>query len=219
MSVYENNYMLNGHFYTTTMRLRIFTLLLIPVLFFTSCQKDSIEQAAPITAQKNSPSFNDPSSRAGALHKGTAAVDTVNGYIRVQLAKDAINTDNVLISFNPKSHTKYVAGEDAPTFQGFGLVNLSSLSSDNIPLAINELPLPSTGATVRLKVAARTDGVYKLSLSTISDVPAVYSVWLIDGYKKDTLDIRKNTAGYSFSIANADTASFGSNRFKLIINQ
>jgi hypothetical protein len=194
------------------MRLRIFALLLITILFFTSCQKNSVDPDAVQQLPRDTKS----SPYSTVLKPLVVAKDTVTGYIRIQLAKDSINTDNVLINFNPKATAKYKSGEDAPTFQGFGLVSLSSLSSDNIPLAINELPLTIHGTSISLKVNAKTDGNYKLSLKTLSNIPTAYSIWLMDKVKKDSLDLRHNP-GYVFSIAKADTTTFGSQRFKLVI--
>jgi trimeric autotransporter adhesin len=67
-------------------------------------------------------------------------------------------------------------------------------------------------------VQANTDGVYSLTLKDIVAVPHLYDIWLIDKYKKDSLDIRQNLS-YSFNINKNDTASFGANRFTLMIRQ
>jgi hypothetical protein len=145
-----------------------------------------------------------------------SALDNVTGYLRLQLAKDSINTDNVLISFRPAAKTRYISNEDAPTFQGFGLVSISSLSSDNVALAINALPLSNKGITIALKVYAKTDGAYTLNMNAINAIPLAYDVWLRDAYKKDSVDLRQNPR-YAFDLNTADTSSFGSHRFKLIV--
>jgi len=195
---------------------RASALLLLSCIFFTSCQKSSVSpnngQTLPV--QKTVPVTT-------ILNQGAPAVDTVTykpvtGYLRLQLAKDSINTDNILINFNPTAKTKYVPGEDAPSLQGFGLVTLSSLSSDNIPLAINVLPLTRQGLSIGLNVVAKSDGIYKLSMLALQSVPNTYSIYIKDGYKKDSLDLRLYP-NYAFNIFKADTASFGRNRFKLLI--
>jgi len=43
-------------------------------------------------------------------------------------------------------------------------------------------------------------------------------VWLIDKYKKDSLDLNNNTT-YAFDVNLSDTASYGSNRFTIVIRQ
>jgi hypothetical protein len=102
---------------------------------------------------------------------------------------------------------------------GTGTVRISSMSSDNITLAINSQPLPGlTSAAIPLNVSANADGVYNLDMTTISDVSTLYDIWLVDAYKKDSVNVRSNP-NYSFNIINSDTASFGSHRFKLVVRQ
>ena len=192
------------------MKQRIFALLLLTIAFLASCQKDSV---APVT----------PTSKVSQKTTTTTTVlnqDTANtaikGYLRLQLAEDAVNTDAVLIDFNPAAKTTYVKNEDALTFQGFGAVSLSSLSSDNVALAINAVPLTKTGLTIGLEVNAKASGVYKLNLTAISSVPASFNIWLKDKYKKDSLDFRHNPS-YAFNISTTDAATYGSQRFSLVI--
>lgn len=194
---------------------RISTLLLLSGILFTSCQKSGV-------SPDNGPTQPVQKSITGTTvfnrnPNNTASYSTpVNGYLRLQLAKDSINTDNILISFNPAAKTKFVPGEDAPAMGGFGLVNLASFSSDNVPLAINVLPLTTQGLTIGLNIYAKTDGIYSLSMIAIQSVPDNYSIYIKDAYKKDSLDMRTYSS-YAFNILKADTTSFGKNRFKLVI--
>jgi len=185
--------------------------LLITVIFF-SCQKNSV---APV--QSSTPNGTELLSQGGTAT--TAANDSLNdvkGYVKLQLAKDSIHTDNILIAFDPTARFVYVPGADAPSLQGFGPVSLSSLSSNNVPLSIYTLPLTPKGVKIALRVNSQTDGIFALSLRDINSVPQPYNFWLIDGYKKDSLELRYNNT-YAFNILKADTASFGANRFKLVI--
>jgi hypothetical protein len=192
---------------------RILTILAITGIGFTSCQKDAeAPKAVPVqTSTKTTSSVTTP-------NQGVAPNDTTKGYLRVQLEKDTINTDNILIEFNPASSAAYVTNEDARTFAGFGQESLSSLSSDNIPLAINSLPLVSSGTTVKLAVSAKSTGVYKLNLLAISTIPATIDIWLKDKYEKDSLDFRQYPS-YAFNITTTDTATYGSNRFSVVLRQ
>lgn len=142
----------------------------------------------------------------------------VKGYLRISLAKDAVNTDGTIISFDPAAKTGYVKGQDAPYFQGFGLVSLASLSSDNVPLAINVLPLTSKELSIGLKVTAKADGVYQLKMDSVYAIPETFQIWLKDSYKNDSLDFRHNHT-YAFNILKADTNSFGCHRFKLVLHE
>ena len=53
---------------------------------------------------------------------------------------------------------------------------------------------------------------------SIKNIPDLYDIWLIDSYKKDSLDIKHNPT-YRFNISKSDTNSYGSNRFQLVIRQ
>src|SRR5258708_1299125 len=97
-------------------------------------------------------------------------------HLRLQLYKDAINTDDTYIGFDAKAKTAYDFNEDAPYFMGNGKVSLASISSDNVKLAINRLPLPTRSETIGLYVSARQDGSYKLNLTEDQDIPGIYEV-------------------------------------------
>ena len=98
-------------------------------------------------------------------------------------------------------------------------MSLSSLSSNNYLLAINTLPLVSTGTTVGLAVGANANGIYKLNLTTISStIPSSVAIWLKDAYKKDSLDFKKYPS-YSFNINKSDSATYGSHRFTMVLHE
>ena len=140
-------------------------------------------------------------------------------YLRLQLAKDSVNTDETYIGFDPAAQTQYVINEDALYMQGMSDVSFSSISSDNVPLAINRLPYPKQQPRIiNLKVMAAADGLYTLNMTQLIAIPTLYKVWLMDAYKKDSLDMRQNRT-YAFDVALADTNSFGSKRFSLVIRQ
>jgi hypothetical protein len=152
------------------------------------------------------------------LLMGKPLATTPVQYLRLQMTMDSVNTDETIIRFADKAQNTYIFNEDAPYRTGSGKVNLSSLSSDNRPLAINKLPLSSKGIKIALKVGATADGNYKINLKDIAGVPQLYSVWLKDAYTKDSVNMRSQ-ASYSFNIALADTNTSGSKRFTLILVQ
>jgi hypothetical protein len=142
----------------------------------------------------------------------------INHHIRLQMAADSANTDDIYIGFDASASNKYVFNEDAPYKAGNGLVKLASVSNDNIRLAINKLPLPKAKQiSIPLYLAANASGTYKLNISEITNLSQSYQVWLMDKFKNDSLDMRHNPT-YAFNIT-TDTNSYGSNRFKLIIKQ
>ncbi len=197
------------------MKKEISAILLFSSILLASCTKDAVNPVVTSKAVSTQTTATAPVTQTGTSDNA-AALSSVNGYLRMKLAKDSINTDGILINFKPSASAAYVPGEDAPSMQGFGVVSLASLSSNNVPLAINTLPLKPAGTSIGLKVSAKTDGIYSLSLQAIDAIPSAYNIWLKDGYKKDSLNLRLYPS-YAFNIYNADTASFGGNRFKLVL--
>ena len=139
-------------------------------------------------------------------------------HLLIQLGKDSINTDDAYIGFKSTAAAGYVADEDALYKPGNGKVSLSSLSADNTALAINILPLPRQSQVIRLSVNTTSDGVYKLNLTEIKAIPKLYDIWLMDAFRKDSLDIRHNLT-YAFNVIRSDTNTYGSKRFTLVIRQ
>ncbi|HEY8999926.1 MAG TPA: hypothetical protein VIM89_01140 [Mucilaginibacter sp.] len=200
------------------MKKLIYLLSVVSVAYLSSCQKDV--SVAPESKTPASTTAVTPT--GGSLAPGnTANTDTIvniTGFIKLELKKDTVDKDNIVLYFTPKASAKYVPGEDAPVFHGFGDLAITSVSSDGIQLSVNELPLKQHGDYVKLDVYGKTDGVYKLSLlpmdSTMPQdtIPARYHVWLIDQLKKDSLDLSVHCT-YNFDIVAADTTTYGKNRF------
>lgn len=139
-------------------------------------------------------------------------------YLRLQLAKDVINKDEIVVLFKAGASTKYDPKNDAIYFSGTGQVNISSYSSDLVPLSFNIQPLPATSATIGLNVNTKTNGRYQLNMTELIGIPQLFDIWLMDAYTKDSLDMRHN-ATYSFIVSKIDSNTFGSKRFTLVIRQ
>ena len=153
------------------------------------------------------------------LLMGKPVANSNNQYLRLQLAKDTATTEDIIVRFDVAAKAQYVYDEDAPYLQGFGGVSLFSFSKDSIPLAINVLPLPKqTPDIIRLDVSAKTDGLFQLNMKAIESIPQLYAIWVVDKYKNDSLDMRQNKT-YNFNIYKKDKASYGANRFALVIRQ
>jgi len=196
------------------MKKLIYLLVVMSVVWISSCQKDV--SVAPDSKTPTGTTAVTPTT--GSLTPGnTAAADTivnVTGFIKLELRKDTLNKDNIVIYFTPEAKAIYVPGEDAPTFPGFGAESLTSLSSDGKVLAVNELPLKRLGDCIKLNVIGKSTAVYRLSLIQRDSIPARYHVWLMDGLKKDSLDLSVH-CGYNFDIVTSDTTTFGKNRFQV----
>jgi len=140
-------------------------------------------------------------------------------YLKLRLAKDSISTDETMIKFNSHASLNYNVNTDAIYKTGYGAVSMSNLSADNFNLAIHAVPLPKLQAqSMGLSVSANATGIYSISLKDIVSVPRIFDVWLMDNYKKDSLDMRQNVT-YQFYLNRSDTSSFGSKRFTLVIRQ
>jgi hypothetical protein len=198
------------------MKKSVILSLLFAAIYLSSCKKEAMSPAIKQSTVTPKTVAVVSSASSNLTHEVVSPL--LKGYLKIQLAENAVSTDEVIISFDPTAKAYYVPNEDARTFGGFGAVNLSSLSSDNVMLAINSLPFPTSSCNISLVVNAKTDGIYKLLLPDITDIPVIFQVWLKDNYKKDSLDFRDNPS-YTFNLSKADTASYGSNRFTLVVRQ
>ncbi|HZY37474.1 MAG TPA: T9SS type A sorting domain-containing protein [Mucilaginibacter sp.] len=142
----------------------------------------------------------------------------VDSHLRLQMAMDSINTDDIYIGFKSNASAQFINDEDAPYKKGTGKVHLASFSSDSVMLAINKMPLAGPKQTaIPLFVTATAYGTYKLNMTELEAIPQLYQVWLMDRFNKDSLDIRHNPT-YAFDIT-TDTNSYGKSRFQLILRQ
>ena len=154
------------------------------------------------------------------LLMSTKPVAVINQYLRLQLTgNDSTISEQTLIRFKGEAPLTYSEDIDALYKPGFGAASLSTSSKDSVTLSINTIPLPTPNTEViKLNVNATSSGIYTLRLRDIVAVPRLYDVWLMDAYRKDSLDMRQNKV-YAFNIYKNIPASFGSNRFTLVIRQ
>ena len=170
------------------------------------------EDAKATSANANAPGLMARRTNLAAINTGS-----VNPLLDLKMSLDSVQNEETLLSFDANAHTSYVVNEDAPHRTGGGLVGFASMSSDNIPMSINTMPLRQT-QTIPLRVYATNDGIYSINLSALRPLPALYEVWLKDAFMKDSLDIKSNPV-YRFNIANADTSTYGAYRLSLVIRE
>ena len=140
-------------------------------------------------------------------------------YFRIKMIKDNLSTDETMIRVKNDGSLNFINNVDAPYKQGSGAVSLAGYTNDKIDVAIKSIALPHLQAeSYGLNVNANATGIYKLTLKDIVAIPRLYDVWLMDNYKKDSLDMRQNIT-YQFYLDRADTSSYGNKRFTLIIRQ
>ena len=157
---------------------------------------------------------------ASAHSLATATTTSAAQYIRLKLGNDSVNNEQTAIRFLNQSAPTDMSSYGAKHIIGNTSVNLSSISDSLTDLSINGVtyPMQQQSRAVRLNVNAYYNGSYQLELSSINNVPQLYSIWLIDAYKKDSVDLRK-TSTYTVDINKADSASFGSKRLSIILRQ
>lgn len=145
---------------------------------------------------------------------------TPQSLLRLKLSIDSINTDEVVIRFNNQANAKYTVGEDALDMGGSGaLVSLSAFSSDSIKLAISATPFPGLQQVViPISTDATASGTYQLASPQLDNLPSSYDIWLKDAFTNDSLKLAAN-ATYPFTIDKTNPATFGSNRFTVVIRQ
>lgn len=136
--------------------------------------------------------------------------------LRLQMAQDTINTDDILVMFDNNAKPGYVVNEDALYRIGSGKVNLSSISDDNQLLSINSLPLHD-GVTIPLKVGSNAYSTYTLNLTEAKGIPQIYDIWLKDAFTGDSVNMRTTTS-YTFSIT-TDAGSYGAKRFSVVMRE
>lgn len=150
--------------------------------------------------------------------RGTYNLDSVTRILRLKLYLDQFDYDDIVIGFNAGATPMYNFNQDSRYLPGTGAAEgLASYSSDGVPLSINLLPLPNQGReAIRLEVNARNSGPITLKRTELDSLPDNYAIWLVDKYQKDSVNLRTDS-NYVFTINKADTASFGSYRFSVVI--
>lgn len=150
-----------------------------------------------------------------------AALTAYSSYLRLNLITDSINHSDMVVGFNSAATNAFNPVIDAEFFPSSGSPQaISAISSDGVKTSVKWVAFPGNTTTqiIKLAVSAQTAGQYTLQRMDFDAIPQIYDVWLMDNYKKDSLDLRNNTT-YVFDISASDTASFGSNRFTIVLRQ
>ncbi len=174
----------------------------------------SFRETAKTTAQPSSAKLNLLMGRPIATNTPEEPL------IRLQMLADSINTDEIVVRLNDGASTAYSDKEDAADMGGIAPeVSLSALSSDSVKLCISRLPFPrKTAQIVPLFVGAHATGQYQLKLTQLANLRPIYEIWLKDGLAHDSVNMHPGTV-YNFDIDLTNPASFGCNRFQLVIDQ
>ncbi len=174
--------------------------------------------AETVPAFKSTQHHTGPAKPAAANRSAT--LDSITKLLRLKLYIDQDNYDDIAIGFNSGASAIYDFNEDSRYLPGINAAEgLSCISSDGVRLSINLLPLPKqTPDVIRLDVEAQSSGPITLKRTELDSLPKSYQFWLVDNYKKDSIDLRVDS-NYAFTINKSDTATFGAWRFEVVVRQ
>jgi streptogramin lyase len=146
-------------------------------------------------------------------------VGTQEPGISLKMIQDSSNYDFTYIRFLDTYKNNFDELEDAEDINGQGqAVFFSALTTDKRLVAVASQPLDKQKTSVFLSVNDNAGGLFTLQKQDLSGIPPAYDVWLMDHFKKDSLDLRNNDT-YAFNIDKANTATFGADRFELVIRK
>ncbi|MDR6944763.1 DUF2341 domain-containing protein [Mucilaginibacter pocheonensis] len=141
--------------------------------------------------------------------------------MRIKLAADSVNTDEIIVLFDSEAKNEYEPFYDSDRLNGIG--NISTLASygygSKNMLAINRMNVIDSTTRIKLFVnvnnSAATDTI---SGSGFDSLDSRYDVYLLDHYKKDSLFFSRYKR-YLFNIDKTDTTSYGANRFEIVFHK
>lgn len=138
--------------------------------------------------------------------------------LHLQLTNDADTTQNTQtgIYYSTQWSDAYNIAEDATDLGGSAKVHLTSLTSDNIKVGINELGSYLKNKRTKLYVSATASGQYHIDMPDAKNIDTLYNIYLVDKLLKDSVNLRGDKR-YDFAINNSDTTTFGTNRFELAV--
>ena len=151
------------------------------------------------------------------MSKQPVTAAAVLSLMRLKMTLDSVDSDETIIVFNKNAKSAFDPIEDAPYKPGNSKASLTSLSQDSVNIAINHLPLRN-GLPVRLNVNSSVSGIFTLSLEDLRGIPKMYDIWLKDNFAGDSVNLRI-TNTHSFTIDRSNPATFGKNRFSIIVKQ
>jgi len=127
--------------------------------------------------------------------------------------------DEAIIGFNDTTYSNSKDISEAVKFFN-DKINLYSISSDGVAMAVDYRPAPSLIDSIRIAVwdydSSNVEvGLHQLKFDSLNTIPNM-GIYLIDKFTSVTTDLR-NQNTYNFNISE-DVASYGNNRFVLVFD-
>lgn len=130
----------------------------------------------------------------------------------VRMVRDSINSSELHIKYKTGATTNF----DRMDIRHLpGTVNIAAYGSDSIRLAASARPLTTLNDTIRLDVSG-SNGSYTFTFINPSYIDVLDEVYLIDNHLSQVVNL-KQTNQYVFSIASSTPATFGANRFMIVV--
>lgn len=198
------------------------TLLLASVLLLVACKKETAVTPAanPVTPTKTTTTTQSTttSTTTTTTTTSTPAADTLANLsaIKIGLMTDSTNYDETMFLFRKTANLAFDPNMDGEYLQGYGLESLASVAPDGTDMAIYSVPYTSN-MSIKLDVHTKNDGQFLFKMTYARTLPANLQVWIKDSYAKDSLNVR--SGNYKFNVIKADTASYGSHRFRMILKR
>jgi hypothetical protein len=142
--------------------------------------------------------------------------DTPVSHILLRL-RNNISEDAALIAITDFGTDNFDAGFDGSKHSNIGMFSLSTLSSDNRALAINNISDAFCTKEIPLKLENTAAGSYTLLAENLSSLSGVGRLTLMDRFTTTSIELLDGEQ-YSFDIT-SDPASFGAGRFILTLSR
>ncbi|MFA6084904.1 LamG-like jellyroll fold domain-containing protein [Mucilaginibacter sp.] len=175
----------------------------------------------PESAKTTYPTGTAPST-IPTVFSSTSTSDSLSSNIssiKIKLIQDSTYYNESILSFSSK-HKNEFDNDDASYLNGAGQqIFMYSTTAEGIPCIINRMSsLDKITAPVNLFAEGGITGIYKMEFTGMNSIDKLYRIFLKDSFTKDSLEITANPT-YNFNIIRSNAATYGANRFSLIIKQ
>jgi hypothetical protein len=159
-----------------------------------------------------------PTGGAGTV-SGTPTVFSLKeplASMKIKLTQDATYYNETLVTFNKQNKNDYTEDEDVAYLAAPGQqVFMYTVSTDGAACIINRMQPLEEIKTVKLYAEGAVTGAYKMDFAN-TNIDSRYHIFLKDSFTKDSVDVTANTT-YNFNIDRGNTATYGANRFTLVV--
>ncbi|MFW5761768.1 MAG: cohesin domain-containing protein, partial [Cyclobacteriaceae bacterium] len=138
----------------------------------------------------------------------------VDPLLSIEIKDPAANTDKMYVRLKEGATNEFDSEFDAYKMAG-DFVVISSFTDAGTELSINSLPIDLMQKTIPLNITSKQKGTHQLNISR--SALDHQKILLKDKFLNQVVDLDQE-ASYQFDITN-DAASYGVNRFELVITQ